>query len=301
MTSARSISGREFISDIRSGMTATELIAKYGLSEEELRALFIQLQGAGAKPLQLYGRSPVKTRDQASSRIRFSHRHTVPWTVQVVDTLDAEIEGVLVDLTEHGLCVRGIETYLGEVRMLTIKSESFFPVNPIPIRATCRWVGQMRDPTNYAAGFQITHISQEGSRDLRRLIGIAIMPEIELYGWERAVLTSPSDSAMKSDEVSWTCPFCRAEQPVQPQECPQCGIVVAQYQGAADPNEPGVQKTGEENLSIHTADDADRASLVVRGIVVPEAMWKRLVSLGGEVNEHVIRALNDYLVSRFAS
>ncbi len=276
-------------------MTATELIDKYGLSEEELRTLFIQLEGAGAKPLELYGRSPINKRGQGSARIRFSPRHKVPWPVPVIDTQDPEIEGVLVDLTEHGLCVKGIETYVTEVRNLTIKPENLFAVNAIQLRAICRWVGQTGAPTNYAAGFQITHISQEGSQALRKLIGSVVVPEIELDMRGRINLADLSDSAMTSDELIWTCPFCRAELSEEPDECPQCGIVVAEYQGAADSDDYRIQAPEQEDLSIQPTHEAEQVPSVSKAIVVPEKIWKELESLGGEVNDHVIRALADYL------
>ena len=276
-------------------MTATELIDKYGLSEEELRRLFIQLEGAGAKPLELYGRSPINKRGKGSTRIRFSPRHKIPWPVPVIDTQKPQIEGVLVDLTEHGLCVKGIDTYVTEMRNLTIKPENFFPVDPIELRATCRWVGQTGVPTNYAAGFQITHISQEGSQALRKLIGSVVVPEIELDSQERISTADLSDSAMTSDEPLWTCPFCRAELSEEPEECPQCGIVVAEYQGATDSDEFRIQAPEEEDLPIPATPEAEQVPSVRKTILVPEKIWQELESFGGEVNDHVVRALADYL------
>jgi hypothetical protein len=161
-------------------------------------------------------------------------------------------------------------------------------------------VGQTGAPTNYAAGFQITHISQEGSQALRKLIGSVVVQEIELDSQGRIGTVDLSDSAMTSDELIWTCPFCRTELPQEPEECPQCGIVVAEYQGATDSDDYRIQAPGEEERSIPATPEAEQVPSIRKAIVVPEKIWKELESLGGEVNDHVIHALADYLTKNRA-
>jgi hypothetical protein len=75
-----------------------------------------------------------------------------------------------VDVTENGLGIRGLKTKSGETKNLVFFSDRLFPVGPFAVEARCRWVKNEKGNGQIESGFDIMHISESGSRQLKKII-----------------------------------------------------------------------------------------------------------------------------------
>lgn len=163
----RPIDGSDMITDIRSGMSDSELMEKYGLSSEGLAfALQTLMDTKVITPQELYG-DTVLVED-----VRQSPRKYLAVPVVVCESDNHENRGEVSDICEDGVGIGtvGIEAKAGERRIFEILAEDFIGAERITFEAECRWVKKDEDSGEWSAGFSITKISEECQEDLERLI-----------------------------------------------------------------------------------------------------------------------------------
>jgi hypothetical protein len=165
------MSEEDFIQDIRSGTSDSDLMQKYALSSDGLRRIFQRLIEANAiKVEELYGTSPPAHDTVFVENARELPRHFLAIAVDVYEFNSPEIRGVLSNITEKGIAVQGMPARMGESKTLVIPAKAFIEADPIIFKADCRWANQEIDTGEWVAGFQITQISDKCLNDLRRLI-----------------------------------------------------------------------------------------------------------------------------------
>jgi hypothetical protein len=170
----REIKASDFVADLRSGMNERELMEKYGLTNKELEIVFGKLIAAKAiKP------SEVKMEPLPSSKtpypempsdFRLSFREQLDFPLPVYEKDFPELRGLVRDVSNKGLGVRGIEVGVGEVKRLVIPAHELFHVNPIEVDATCRWVAQKGISGDLESGFEIIEVLSGSLEDLQMLI-----------------------------------------------------------------------------------------------------------------------------------
>ncbi len=170
MPAKRKISAAEFVEDLRSGMTLSELMDKYSVVPRELDAILLQLRQSVINPLQAYGRSPEEQTSTGIAKIRFFRRHQVGLPVRVHDASNPEIWGYIRDVSERGLGIQGIEAAIDEIKTLVIFSNEFFSINQISLVAKCRWVTPTGDTRKCLTGFETIRISDSSFERLKRFI-----------------------------------------------------------------------------------------------------------------------------------
>ncbi len=161
----------DFIKDIRSGMSNSDLMKKYALSSDGLRRLFEMLIEANAISSQdIYATSPSAYDTVFVENMRELPRHHLAMAVEIYETKSPEINGMLSDVTEKGIGITGMAARIGETKTLVIPAGDFIEADPILIEARCQWAEKDKDSGEWLAGFQITRISEKCLDDLRRLI-----------------------------------------------------------------------------------------------------------------------------------
>lgn len=162
MTLRRCIKSKHFLGDIRSGMTANELMKKYGLSSDTFRQVLqsiIHFQRKGRN-------AGVDFRER-----RRYPRTVITYPLWVYDHADQIEDGRVLDVSEKGVCIEGITAMVGETRTFIVKYRKGERRKPFVFDAMCRWVsangGSSRE---YIAGFEITNISQGDIALLMELI-----------------------------------------------------------------------------------------------------------------------------------
>jgi hypothetical protein len=171
MATRREIKAKEIISDIISGITDNELMSKYKLTFRGLQSVFRQLVDLKlADSAVLKERILPRLKTETTVVTRMPRKEVfVPLPVQDADNPD--VRGIIINITERGMGVKGLGADIDEARNLVIRPEKFFQLRPFILRAKCRWVEPSDDPKETLAGFEIISITPEELQKLKDLIG----------------------------------------------------------------------------------------------------------------------------------
>jgi hypothetical protein len=178
MLPKREIKAKDFVNDLRSGMSDSELRGKYNLSAQGLQSAFKKLLEAKAvRTSELFGRVSLQDDTVAIATTRLFPRDELdfPFPIYLCEGTRPTAKGVIKDITEKGLKVSGIEVKVDEVKTFAIPSDKFSQVDPFAFRAICRWVDE-----DGCTGFQITQISKRGSGELEKLIRFLTLKDANL-------------------------------------------------------------------------------------------------------------------------
>lgn len=171
--SKRKISVRKMVRDIRRGADKAELMAKYELSQRELRSALKQLVATEAvSRAQLCSDLGLLCEAVDAAALRREPRYCLDFELPVWETINPEVRGQVLDITEKGLGVIGLPAALGEVKHLEVFSEDFFEIEPFSLAAQCRWAKKDDDLNEYVSGFQILAMSDDDRQQLRQLIDL---------------------------------------------------------------------------------------------------------------------------------
>ncbi len=99
-------------------------------------------------------------------------RTTTTFPARIYDSGSPSATGCILDISEKGVCVKGIETVVGEVKDFIVRSDAFEQAQKFAFEGKCRWVNKENlSPKEWVAGFEITDISILDLAELRKLIG----------------------------------------------------------------------------------------------------------------------------------
>jgi hypothetical protein len=120
MNPKRSIKARDIINDIRGGMNASDIMAKYRLTIKGLRTAFQQLvQGSALSKEELNDLKSL--RDISVKGLRQLPRFPMKSPTKIFDGGDPFKGGLVKDISEKGVCIQGIEAQIGEVKNFIIR------------------------------------------------------------------------------------------------------------------------------------------------------------------------------------
>jgi hypothetical protein len=167
LSAVRSILKGELVRDIRSGMSDPDLSRKYGISSAALRTVFIRLVDAGALSREdVDARCAALSRDVSYRRTARSPRNYVPYPVTVQVVGESKASGLLLDITETGVSVAGIDARIDEIKTFRVIANGIGRTRPFVFEARCRWTGEDVDGERIA-GYSIERISGHDSWRLR--------------------------------------------------------------------------------------------------------------------------------------
>jgi hypothetical protein len=168
----RTIKAADIIRDLRSGLTVSQLVDKYNISLKALRFVFQRLLNAGVMTKEELNALAALYRDTADLKgVRKWLRTTTTFPVRICDSGNPFSTGHVVDISEKGACVQGIEAVVGEVKNFVVRSGAFGQGHAFVFEAKCRWANtkQLSDK-KWVAGFEITNISSLDSGELGKWI-----------------------------------------------------------------------------------------------------------------------------------
>jgi len=170
MPEKRKIKAKEILADIKAGMTDNELVVKYHVSQSALKSIFQKLIDAGSlTQSQLEERIPPDRIKTYGEKPRNLHRNYVFVKLPIYELENLLHEGQVVDITEGGIQIIGIEAKVGEKKGFLIQADYFADVFPFSFEAECKWATRERDG-RWRAGFKILSMSEKGLEELRKLI-----------------------------------------------------------------------------------------------------------------------------------
>ncbi len=182
MSPKQLISARDFVQDTRSGMTDAALIQKYNLSPNRLQHIFKKLLDAEAMTSEeLDGRcASLDDTVQCSARAsRLLYRHALDFVLPVYEETKPEMLGMVLNITEGGIGLAGIQASVGEAKNFVIPADEFFDVGRAKFQAICRWTGDEIRTGEPLSGFEVTSISSGDLAELRKLIQLIQIVNVE--------------------------------------------------------------------------------------------------------------------------
>jgi hypothetical protein len=281
------ISASDFVADIRSGMTTSQLMKKYRLSARECQSLFRQLEEHSSDPRSLYRRETSDDADESTEKsVRLFPRLDVALPLAIYDVKRPESQGFVLDVSKGGLRVQGIQVQRDETLTLVVRADTLFRIEPVVFDAQCRWVRRKGRHGMHVAGLQITDISERNTQALQRLVQAVELANKQEDGTSAPSLHRVDTPVYAASQNAWKCPSCLMPQAREYDECPQCGIIVSKYLSQLDTT------AGQIRQSVR------RAEGVTIRVSVPKDLWAEAQTIGGDPEELVAEALDFYLKSR---
>jgi hypothetical protein len=171
MSQKRQIVVRDFVNDVRFGMSDVQLMERHRLSAKGLNRAFEKLLEKG-----ILSDAEVNEREQPyfdtvffrNMRVLARHHLVVPLPIYEAGQYP-NICGMVRDITENGIGVTGMRAAVDEIKSLCIHPDTFLQIEPISFRAQCRWT-ESETEGHFMAGFEIVEISQKNQQRLSALI-----------------------------------------------------------------------------------------------------------------------------------
>ncbi|MGO9572380.1 MAG: PilZ domain-containing protein [Desulfomonilaceae bacterium] len=188
----RTVSAKEILTDIKTGMDNSALMQKYGLSEKGLQSLFKKLVTLKAiSHSELYERS--KSYRERIDHIRKRKFLRAELTIRLpIYELESGDKGILRDISENGLRVAGIEATVGQAKTFQIPVDMYVESDPLLVLAECKWVEIRHGGKEYfVAGFEIMDLSESDSEILQNFIGCLLLSESGQ--WQTIDLPDPQE------------------------------------------------------------------------------------------------------------
>jgi hypothetical protein len=158
-------------------MTVAEIAKKNGFLAENFSYILKKLE---AMHFLSDGNSTGKTGSRctehnAQDRRSFPRLQRPVLTTRIYDVDIPEKTGLILDLSESGIAVSGIESQIGQEKSLFMNVGDFVEYEALTFECRCRWISvsdnAQRDP---CAGFEITSISDYSFGCLKTVIAAEI-------------------------------------------------------------------------------------------------------------------------------
>jgi hypothetical protein len=161
MNPKREIKSKEFLSDIRGGMTPEELMEKYGLSSSGFRQVV---------ELIVKRRMDRQKRSVESNEMRRHPRKAIDFPLWIYEGVDQLQQGRVLDLSEQGVRIQGLPAKVGDECTFIARARSRERQHPFVFDAVCRWTSKGDARESFVAGFEITHISASDATRLKAFL-----------------------------------------------------------------------------------------------------------------------------------
>lgn len=172
----KTIKAVAIVRDIRAGMADAALRDKYRLTEKGLQTVFLKLLDTGLiAPSDLELRPHVHAERIIDQPIRLLDRKKLDFALEIYEYDNPDVRGIVVDISERGVGIRGMDAGVGDVKTFVIAADDLFQIDPVMFEAVCRWVGGEDLTRGSFGGYELTDPSETGLRDLLDLINALSM------------------------------------------------------------------------------------------------------------------------------
>ncbi len=170
MAAGREIRAKEIVTDILSGVGDNDLMYKYKLTFRGLQSVYRQLVTSNIVDAEfLKGRYIPPASNEKTLVTRLPRKEIyVPLPVQ--DVAEPSVQGMVMNISERGLGVKGLKAAVDETRRFVIRPDKFLQLKPFALEAKCRWVQPADDSQETLAGFEIISIGGKQRQELANLI-----------------------------------------------------------------------------------------------------------------------------------
>ena len=164
----RRISTSEIVGDILSGHTNLELRKKYRISPHKLRKVFSKLLDIGVITAEEISHRTNQQKNEWGAEMRGCNRVTPMLSANIYEESEPENRGVVRDISDEGVGVRGMSAKVGQSKALVVVPEFLSEIVPFSFHANCCWFRSSDDSS--LAGFEITFISGKDFIQMQKMI-----------------------------------------------------------------------------------------------------------------------------------
>lgn len=160
MSSMLMVNETKFADDVRSEMTDSSLMAKYGLSSEELEEVFKTLletevlSRADFEAWTIFGNQTVPL------DIRLFRRRMSEDGLEVFRKDSLETSGTIINISQSGVGIRGMRAVPDEIVTLVVPNLEFRELGTIVLETRCRWMRNEGEERNSVGGFYIITVAE---------------------------------------------------------------------------------------------------------------------------------------------
>jgi len=167
----------QILADYRSGMSVDEIGKRNGFLAANISNILKRLEDLN---FLSNDNSPGKTGSRRTEhdtqdRRSFPRLQRPVLTTRIYEAVVPEKTGLILDLSEGGIGVRGIESQMGQEKTLFMNVGDFVDYVPLIFECRCRWISVSDDAQrDLCAGFEITTISDNSLGRLRTVLAAEI-------------------------------------------------------------------------------------------------------------------------------
>jgi|WetSurMetagenome_2_1015567.scaffolds.fasta_scaffold383259_1 hypothetical protein len=154
------IQAKEIVADIRNGLSDSDIMQKYGLTETGLQKLFRSLLDKKWLTPAEFEAWTIFSNNTVVLDVRLHSRHRLNFLLPIFDAHRPENSGAVVSISRQGLGVEGLKVEPDTVLTLVIPLDRILGGTPLLLQARCRWVHTAGKGTPGAAGFFVITVAQ---------------------------------------------------------------------------------------------------------------------------------------------
>lgn len=161
------------LADLQSGMSVHAIAKRNGFREERFGAIVKKLEDLGLLGEDDFMADNKEFAQETALRDRRSvlRLHRPVLMTRVFESTTRERFGLIMDLSEAGLRIKGIRARLDEAKTLFMNVGDFTQAEVLTLDCQCRWISVHEGTDgNGCAGFEITSISEDSLGFLKTVL-----------------------------------------------------------------------------------------------------------------------------------
>jgi hypothetical protein len=204
--------------------------------------------------------------------VRLLFRQVVNFELPIYEKDKPKTWGIVLDITEGGVGLKGIEAITGEFKNFAIPASKFYDVARVEFRARCSWVNREESTGKCIGGFEIINISRGASVELRK--------------WVQLIELSNRVEVIECDGPSHECDEPSPEKTDRREEERYTGaFTLPVYEATKRHNKGIVINVSEGGIGVHglSVEPGQRKTLVIQAdygfttfdsiVIVAECRW----------------------------
>jgi len=188
----------EIVNDMRVGMSDSEMMDKYKLSSNGLASTFKKLLDSRAiSSFEFVQWSALFCERPEVKNIRVFPRDSLKLRLPIYEAGRSEMRGEVLNISDGGLAVRGLEAQVHETRSFVI------PIKEAPVlfKARCQWIRQEPVQGSSIGGFEVVSVVKGSWEKLLELIQVERLRRQEGRRVEVSLSKTDTDDAKKYETV----------------------------------------------------------------------------------------------------
>jgi len=159
------------LADIRAGMSQSDLLKKYDISESVFRQLSKKLLAAQGIRLATDAETVIMDPVEFPATSELV-RHEIDFDLPAYEADRPETFGMVREVSEESMSVAGIDAAVGDTKTLVVLGDELGQFSSFESDGSCLWLFADAEEGTCLAGFAISKISKSDAQELRKLLRV---------------------------------------------------------------------------------------------------------------------------------